>query len=112
MLVRLEMGEERMNLLPLDALPTWAVLLGLAVHLGVGFGLGLLYFRSLWWSARRATGRGSLVATIALMVGRFVLLGAILMLASLEGALPLLTMALGVLVARSAVVNRVREAAP
>ena len=35
------------------------------------------------------------------MVGRFVLLGGVLTLASLEGAMPLLVMALGVLVARS-----------
>jgi hypothetical protein len=112
MLVRLEMDQERMSIPSFDMLPAWAVLLGLAAHLGVGFGLGLLYFHSLWWSARRAAGRGSLVATIALMIGRFVLLGAVLTLASLEGALPLLTMALGVLAARSAVMNRVREAAP
>ena len=52
-----------------------------------------------------------LVATIALMIGRLVLMGGVLTLASLEGALPLLIMALGVLVARFAVMNRVRRAA-
>ncbi len=112
MLVRLEMDKKRMNHLLLDSLPPWAVLLGLAVHFGVGFALGILYFRSLWWSARRVIGRGSLVAAVALMVGRFVLLGGLLALAGLEGALPLLIMALGVLIARSVVMNRVREAAP
>lgn len=91
-------------------LPAWAVLLGLGAHFGVGFGLGILYFRSLWWSTRRFAG--SMAATLALMIGRFALLGGVLTLASLEGALPLLTVALGVLAARSVVMNRVREATP
>jgi F1F0 ATPase subunit 2 len=112
MLVRLEMDEGRMSIPSFDILPAWAELLGLAAHLGAGFALGIMYFRSLWWSACRFTGRGSLVATIALMISRFVLIGGVLTLASLEGALPLLTMALGVLIARFAVMNRVREAAP
>jgi hypothetical protein len=46
------------------------------------------------------------------MIGRFVLLGGLLTLASLEGALPLLMAALGVLIARSTIMHRVREAAP
>ncbi|MGO8912852.1 MAG: ATP synthase subunit I [Bradyrhizobium sp.] len=101
-----------MSIPSFDTLPAWAVFLGLAAHLGAGFALGILYFRSLWSSARRFTSRGRLVTTIALMIGRVVLIGGVLTLASLEGALPLLTMALGVLVARSVVMNRIREAAP
>lgn len=112
MLVRLEMDEERMSIPSFDMLPAWAALFGLASHFGAGFVLGILYFRSLWWSVRRFAGRGSRVAILALMIGRFVFVGAILTLASLEGALPLLVMALGVLIARFAVMNRVREAAP
>ena len=46
------------------------------------------------------------------MIGRFALLGGLLTLASLEGALPLLAMALGVFIARFAVMRRIREAAP
>lgn len=111
MLVRLEMDEERMNP-PLDTLPAWDVLLGLAAHLGTGFALGILFYRSLWWSARRFAVRGSLATIIALMIGRFALMGAILALASFEGALPLLTMAVGMFIARFAVMNSVREAAP
>ena len=49
---------------------------------------------------------------IAATIGRFVLLGGVLALASLQGAAPLLAMALGILIARSAVIGRVREAAP
>ena len=100
-----------MSIAAFDLVPAWAVLLGLAAHLGAGFALGILYFRSLWWGVSRLAGRESPVAIIALLIGRFVLIGAILTLASLEGALPLLTMALGVLAARFAVMNGVRGAA-
>ena len=110
MLVRLEMDAKRMSVASFYPLPAWAVLLGLATHLGVGFGLGILYFRSLWWGTRRFAG--SIAAIIALMIGRFALIGGVLALAGLEGALPLLTMALGVLLARFAVIKGVREAAP
>ena len=112
MLVCLEMGENRMTFLSFDHLPAWGVALRLPAHLAAGIVLGIFYFRGLWWNARQFTDGGRATATIALMVGRFALLGALLTLASLEGALPLLMMALGVLIARSAVVRRVREAAP
>jgi len=83
-----------------------------AAHLTAGIVLGFFYFRSLWWNTRRFTGGRRVTTTIALMIGRYALLGGLLTLASLEGALPLLMMALGVLIARSVVVRRVREAAP
>jgi hypothetical protein len=70
------------------------IFLSSAAHLTAGIVLGFLYFRSLWWNTCRFTGGGRVT------------------LASLEGALPLLMMALGVLIARSVVVRRVREAAP
>ncbi len=91
-----------------DMPPAWVWLFSLAVHLGAGFALGILYFRSLWESARRFGGGGSLVAAIALTASRLVVMGGVLTLASLEGALPLLTLALGVLIARFAVMNGVR----
>jgi hypothetical protein len=46
------------------------------------------------------------------MIGRFIILGVILTLASLEGAVPLLLMALGVVVARSLVMRRIGEITP
>jgi hypothetical protein len=46
------------------------------------------------------------------MVGRFALLGTMLSLADWEGALPLFVMALGVFIARSAVIRSIREASP
>lgn len=94
------------------SLPIWAIPISLAVHLGAGAALGALYFRNVWWTTSRFAGGGRLTTTIAAMAGRFVLLGGALTLASLEGALPLLVMALGVLVARAAVMRSVGRAAP
>jgi F1F0 ATPase subunit 2 len=112
MLVGLEMDDECMNLLSFSGLPPWAVMLDVLAHFGAGIALGILYFSGLWWEARRrANGRGAMT-TIALMVGRFALLGGMLTLASLEGPPPLLAAALGLLVGRSAVLCRVRAAVP
>jgi F1F0 ATPase subunit 2 len=112
MLVGMEMDGERMTSLYFNALPTWAIMLSLAAHLAAGIMLGLVYFRSLWWNARRIAAGGRVATTIAVMIGRFVLLGFLLTLASLEGALPLLVMALGILIARSVVMRSIREIAP
>jgi F1F0 ATPase subunit 2 len=112
MLVRLEMDEGRMSFISFNTLPGWAALLALAIHLAAGIALGVLYFRGLWWDVRRLTGDGRVITTIALMIGRYVLLGGLLALASLEGALPLLMMALGVLIGRSVVMRNTREATP
>jgi F1F0 ATPase subunit 2 len=101
-----------MIFLSYNALPAWAEVISLVAHLGAGVVLGILYFRGLWWSVRRFSDGGNLVATIALMIGRFVLLGGLMTLASLEGALPLLVLTLGVLAARAVVIRRVREVAP
>jgi F1F0 ATPase subunit 2 len=104
------MDEERMSFASFHDLPAWAMLLRLSAHLAAGFILGALYFRTLWWNTQRFIQGGRATTTIALMIGRFVLLGGVLALASLEGALPLLVMALGILIARSMVVRRVRVA--
>ncbi|CAN5467399.1 hypothetical protein BH10PSE18_BH10PSE18_51970 [soil metagenome] len=87
----------------------WAIGLLLAAHLLGGIALGALYFRSLWWNTQRF-GEGSRVITsIALMVGRFVLLAAVLVCVSFEGAMPLLTTALGIFIARFFVTRHVRK---
>jgi F1F0 ATPase subunit 2 len=111
MLVRLEMDEQRMSFLSADSLPACAMFLSLAAHLAVGIVLGIFYFHALWWIARLFLG-GRTTTSVALMIGRFALLGGLLALASLEGALPLLVTALGVFIARSAVMRRIGEAAP
>jgi F1F0 ATPase subunit 2 len=101
-----------MTLPSYDAPTAWAAIISLTIHLGAGIALGILYFRSLWWNVHRFAHGGRLLTIIALIIGRFVLLGALMTLASLEGALPLLMLALGVLIARSGVIRSVREAAP
>jgi F1F0 ATPase subunit 2 len=110
MLVRLEMDEERMSFLSFECHPVWAMVFSAAAHLTAGIVLGVLYFRSLWWNTCRFARGGRVMTMAALMIGRYALLAGLLTLASLEGALPLLMMALGVLIARSVAVRRVREA--
>jgi F1F0 ATPase subunit 2 len=111
MLVGMEMDGEGMTSLYFNGLPTWEMLISLTAHLAAGIMLGVIYFRSLWWNTRRVAKGGRVATTIAVMIGRFVILGAVLSLASLEGALPLLVMALGVLIARSVVMRNIREIA-
>ncbi len=88
-------------------LPGWAVALGLMACFTGGVGLGTAYFRCLLWSAGRFAAGGRVSVTAGLLLGRFVLLGGALMLASQLGALPMLATALGVLVGRFVVMRRV-----
>jgi F1F0 ATPase subunit 2 len=74
----------------------------------IGIVAGALYFGGLWWNTRLFAEGGSTRTIILLMVGRFTLLGGLLTVASLQGAMPLLAMALGVFTARFAVMRRVR----
>ncbi len=83
----------------------------LAAHLAGGLALGALYFRALWWNAQRFGDGAGMALPIALTVGRFVLLAAVLVGVSLEGAMPLLATALGLFIARFLVVRRFRHAA-
>ncbi len=84
--------------------------LGLALYLAAGIALGIGYFRGLWWNARLFAAGGRVTTIAALAMGRFLLLGVVLACVSLEGAAPLLATALGVLIARWAVMRRVRQA--
>jgi F1F0 ATPase subunit 2 len=106
------MDGKRMSLLSPGLLPHAAAVLGAGAHLALGLGLGLVYFRGLWWNARLFASKGRAAMAVGLVLGRFVLLGGLLTLASLEGALPLLATALGVLIGRSVVMRRVMETAP
>lgn len=99
-----------MSVLSFARLAPLALAPSLAIHLAAGFLLGLLYFRSLWWNTRLFVLGGRAATIIALGLGRFTLLGAVLIFASLEGAVPLLALAAGVLIARPIVMRRVREA--
>lgn len=81
-----------------------ALLIG--THLAAGIGLGLCYFRALWWSVRRRAGGAPALAAI---MARVAMLVAILALVSREGALPLLATAAGVLAGRFVVMRQVRS---
>ncbi|HVJ55353.1 MAG TPA: ATP synthase subunit I [Aliidongia sp.] len=99
-----------MMLAPFDDFPTAVKLIDLAIHVAGGAAAGLLYFGGLWRSAR-LFAEGGLKAAVGLTIGRFALLAGVLTLVSLEGALPLLMTALGLLAGRWAVMHRVRERA-
>lgn len=80
------------------------------LHLGGGIALGTLYFGSLWWNAELFAQAGRVRTFVATMAARFALLGGVLTAVSFEGAAPLLVTALGVLVARMAVLRWARLA--
>ena len=101
-----------MSWLSFAHLSAWAMAFSLVLHLVAGLGLGVLYFHGIWWNARLFASGGRVTTAIVLSLGRFSLLGGLLALAALEGVLPLLAMALGVLIARPLVIRRMREAAP
>lgn len=90
----------------------WAIGLLLAAYLAGGMALGALYFRLLWWNARRFGGGSHVATSIAWMVGRFALLAAVLVGVSFEGAMPLLMTALGIFIARFFVMRQVRNEHP
>jgi hypothetical protein len=100
------MDEERMNMWSFATLPPWAMVLSLAAHLIAGIGLGILYFSAVRWNACLFARGGRAMTAVVLITGRLVFLGGLLVLASLEGALPLLVTALGVLIARPLVTRR------
>ena len=92
------------------SLPALRMMLALAAHLLAGMLLGVVYFRALWWNVQLMGHGGRTAAAIGLMIGRLALMIGLLGLASRDGALPLLLMALGVLVGRAFVVRRLRRA--
>jgi F1F0 ATPase subunit 2 len=95
------MDAKRMNV---DAL----MLVTLGAYLTAGFVVGTLYFVCLWWNARLLAERGGAGVSILLMLARFAVLGGVLTLAAREGAMPLLLMEAGILIARFAVMRGLR----
>ncbi len=74
MLVGLEMDEKRMTLLLFDGLPCSPPIV-LAAHFAAGVGVGVLFFRGLWWNTRLIVGGGGVSTAVALMLTRFLLMG-------------------------------------
>ena len=112
MLVRLEMDAKLVTFLLFKDLPVWSMVLILSAHFTAGISLGVLYFRTVWWNARLFSLGGRVATSLLLVLVRFALLASFLTLASLEGALPLLVLALGILSARVAILRAVRRSMP
>lgn len=104
MLVSLEMDEQRMS----GAFNGWPAFVGLAAPFGSGLLLGGAFFLGLWRNAQILAAGGSPVKTSALMIGRYVMLTALLVVTSLQGAGALLATTGGVMIARSLVLWRLR----
>src|SRR5579883_1017961 len=94
------------------ALDAYAMSADLGLFLGIGFVAGAAYFRLLFWNARLFARPGSLFAAIAMQALRFGALAAVLALLARQGAAALLLAALGVLLARSFFLRRVRARTP
>jgi hypothetical protein len=107
MLVGLEMDEQRMS----EVFHGWPAFASLAAHLGWGLLLGGAFFLCLWRNAQLLAAGGSPVKTSALMIGRYFMLTALLVVASLQGAGALLATAGGVMIARTLILWRLRGVA-
>jgi len=69
--------------------------------------IGALHFLSLRWNLRMLAGGRSLMPAIAVQLGRFAAIAAVLaVVARSFGALPLLAATLGILLARTIVIRR------
>jgi F1F0 ATPase subunit 2 len=86
-----------------DALITLARPLG---WLAAGVFIGWLYFLSLWWNVRRIADAESPRVASAIQLVRFGLVGgAFAMVAALFGAMPLMAMTAGLMVARAFIIH-------
>ena len=88
--------------LPLIIQGTLALLAGMVA--------GFIHFRSLWWNTRMLSGSGPILPAVAVQLGRFALLAAVLTVLTMFGAVPLLTGALGIMISRQLVMKRVGAA--
>jgi hypothetical protein len=84
----------------------------LAAYLAAGVFAGALYFLCVWWNAHLFATGSRAGLTILLILGRLAVLGCALAAAAHAGAMPLLLMALGVFLARFAVMRGLRATAP
>ena len=83
--------------------------MNLVVLLCLGFLLGLVFFRALWWTTRRLVSGGGVLLALGCHLGRFVLLAVALVWAARLGVGPLLAMASGITLARVATLRQLRR---
>jgi F1F0 ATPase subunit 2 len=76
-----------------------------AVWFAAGLAAGTLHFALLRWNAALYGRAGGIGTAVALQLLRLAVLGGVLTIIALQGALPLLLAALGVLVARPVVMR-------
>ncbi len=93
-----------------EAGPWFQLLVG-AAHVGFGAVLGFLYFTAVHATAQRLAQGAAKWPTIGLILGRLALMAGGLVLASLEGAMPLIATAAGVFAGRWLVMRANREPA-
>ncbi len=86
--------------------PVMDLVLHAAIGFAAGFAVGLVHFGSLWWNAQMFARGGRLAIAFALQIGRFALLVAVCIGLARLGALPLLSGALGLLLARGILLRR------
>lgn len=89
-----------MTMLLFDGMPIVSLPIVLAAHVAAGAGVGVLFFRGLWWNTRLIVGGGRVSTAVALTLGQFLLMGGLLTLSASEGTVPLLAAALGVFIGR------------
>lgn len=92
-----------------DAL-SWSALPRLGVFLLIGGLGGALYFYAVWRSAGALVGGAGVGRTLVAILGRFLALAALLLLASQFGAAALLAGAAGVMIGRAIMLGRLKEA--
>jgi len=88
----------------------FTAVIGVAVHVAAGVVLGTIYFSGLWRTVRHFVAGARPMTTFLAMIGRFTLLGGVLTLVGLEGAMPLLALAGGLLIARPMVMRQLAGA--
>lgn len=89
-----------------------SVVVSVVLHLAAGAGVGAVHFGGLWWNARLFAAGGRMATAIAVALGRFAVVGGVLVVAARDGAPALLATALGLLIARALVMRRVWGTAP
>jgi F1F0 ATPase subunit 2 len=87
----------------------WIDIPMLGAWLGLGAIVGVFYFRSLWRTTLWLSKGGHGGATAMLTIARFALMIGVLVVACLQGALPLLATSLGFFAARFAVMRRIKD---
>jgi hypothetical protein len=78
----------------------------LTLYLPTGVIAGVIFFRALRWGASLLVEGGAVSTAFALTLGRFLLVGVLLLVAARQGAGPLLAASVGIFVGRFLVMRQ------